>query len=164
MTPVHFLMVAGVAALSFALCSCADDEPTSANNAMSAFENMADGSDESDNADEGSPPQSDALVPGTPYHATTDINCVFGEMPHTTCPAGVICQWGEDGTTLVEVTKPDGFKRALFFKDGVAYGADSAESDGSAGFEFKLERQGDDSIITYGPEQYVIPDALVMGG
>jgi len=161
---MHALMIAGVGACSFALGSCSGDEPMTADNVASALENTAEDTDDAANASDGASAQEDALVPGTPYHATTDIDCVFGEMPRTTCPAGVIRQWGEDGTTLVEVTKPDGFKRALFFKDGTAYGADSAESDSSAGFEFRVERQGDDSVITFGPEQYVIPDALVLGG
>ncbi len=101
----------------------------------------------------------DALVPGTDYHATAIISC--GEND---CNAGVIRGWGEDGTTLVEVTKPDGRKRAIFFRGTTPYGADSAQADGSAGWDFKVDRNIDESIITFGPESYVIPDALVVGG
>lgn len=102
----------------------------------------------------------DALVPGTEYHATAQVSCGDGVR----CDAGVIRNWGEDGTTLVEVTKPDGRKRALFFRGTTPYGADSAQADGSAGWDFNVDRNVDESIIVFGPESYVIPDALVVGG
>jgi len=109
---------------------------------------------------------SDALVSGTDYHATTDIACGFGNAePTSTCPAGVKRNWGEDGTSLVEVSKPDGFKRAISFMGTTPFSADSAESDGSAGWEFNVSRDDkDNSIVKYGPETYVVPDALITGG
>jgi hypothetical protein len=107
----------------------------------------------------------DALVPGTDYHATTLVRCGFGGAePAADCPAGVKRNWGEDGTTLVEVEKPDGFKRALFFRGTTAYGADSAQADGSAGWSFEVSRRDDQSVIKYGPETYVIVDAFLVGG
>jgi hypothetical protein len=107
----------------------------------------------------------DALVPGTDYHATTEVPCGFdGAEPTVTCFAGVKRKWGEDGTTLVEVTKPDGRKRAIFFRGTTPYGADSAQADGSAGWSFEVSRVDDQSVIRYGPEIYVIFDALVVGG
>jgi hypothetical protein len=114
-----------------------------------------------------SPPidSEDALVPGTNYHATAPVACGFGgAAPTRTCQAGVIRNWAEDGTTLVEVTKPDGFKRAIFFNGTEPYSADSAQSDGSAGWSFETSRQGDQVTINYGPETYVIVDAFVEGG
>jgi hypothetical protein len=107
----------------------------------------------------------DALVPGTDYNATAEIPCgVDGAEPAQRCQAGVRRTWGEDGTTLVEVTKPDGRPRAIFFLGNKAYSADGAESDGSAGFSFNTERRGDETVIRFGPETYVIPDAFVLGG
>jgi hypothetical protein len=107
----------------------------------------------------------DAKVPGTDFHATAPVPCGFENAePTGTCPAGVKRQWGEDGTTLVEITKPDGLKRAIFFRGTTAYGADSAEADGSAGWTFEVTRRGDQSVIRYGPETYVIVDAFVEGG
>jgi hypothetical protein len=107
----------------------------------------------------------DALVPGTDFHATTRLPCAVGDgAPMAQCDAGVKRKWGEDGTTLVEVTKPDGAKRAIFFRGSEAYGADSAQADGSAGWDFKATRKGDESTIVFGPERYVIPDMLVVGG
>jgi hypothetical protein len=107
----------------------------------------------------------DVLVPGTEYHATAQVACGFdGAEPKTNCPAGVKRQWGEDGTTLVEISKPDGFKRAIYFRGTTPYGADSAEADGSAGWDFEVSRDGDQSVIEFGPETYVIIDAFVIGG
>ena len=107
----------------------------------------------------------DALVPGTEYNATASIPCGFGgAAPAETCEAGVIRNWGEDGTTLVEVQKPDGFKRAIFFNGLEPYGADSAEADGSAGWNFETSRDGDRVTINYGPESYVVVDAFIEGG
>lgn len=107
----------------------------------------------------------DALVPGTDYNATASVACGFGGAePTGTCPAGVKRNWGEDGTTLVEITKPDGRKRAIYFRGTTAYGADSAQADGSAGWSFSVSRRDDQSVIRYGPESYVIVDALVVGG
>lgn len=107
----------------------------------------------------------DALVPGTNYHATAPVRCGFNNAePTASCDAGVIRNWGEDGTTLVEVQKPDGFKRAIFFNGTTPYGAESAEADGSAGWDFEVTRQGDETRIQYGPESYVIVDAFVEGG
>lgn len=107
----------------------------------------------------------DALVPGTDYHATTEVPCGFdGAEPTGDCFAGVKRNWGEDGAALVEVTKPDGQKRAIYFRGTTAYGADSSEADGSAGWTFEASRRDDESVIKFGPETYVIFDALVVGG
>ena len=107
----------------------------------------------------------DAKVAGTDYNATTDIKCGFkSAAPTQSCPAGVKRNWGDDGSNLVEVTKPDGRKRALFFTGTTPTGADSAQSDGSAGWDFDYTRNGDMVTIKFGPETYVIVDALVEGG
>ena len=108
----------------------------------------------------------DALVPGTDYNATTIIDCGFDNAPPTgSCDAGVKRNWSErPGEHLVEVTKPDGTKRAIFFRGTEPFSADSAEADGSAGWDFASTRDGDRVTITYGPETYVVVDALVEGG
>lgn len=116
-------------------------------------------------ADAGMASSEDALVPGTDYNATTQVDCGFGgSAPNRKCDAGVKRGWGDDGTTLVEVTRADGSKRALFFNGTTPTGADSSQADGSAGWDFKVERSGDVSTIRFGPETYVIVDALVEGG
>ena len=107
----------------------------------------------------------DALVSGTDYNATTIMDCGFnGGPPTQKCDAGIKRNWGEDGSHLIEVTKPDGTKRAIFFNGTEPYGADSAQSDGSAGWDFRSRRDGDRVTITFGPETYVIVDALIEGG
>lgn len=107
----------------------------------------------------------DFADPVTGYNATTQIPCgIEGAAPTSSCFAGVKRRWGEDGTNLVEVTKPDGFPRALYFKGTEPSGADSAQADGSAGYEFSYTRDGDMVTITYGPETYVVADALLVGG
>jgi len=114
------------------------------------------------------PPDSvstDALVPGTKYHATTSLSCGFdGKPPTQQCDAGVIRNWDDDGTNLVEVTRPDGSKRALFFTGTTPTGADSSQADGSAGWDFDVSRNGDMVTIKFGPETYVVVDALIEGG
>ena len=107
----------------------------------------------------------DALVAGTEYNATAPIRCGFGgKAPTQSCQAGVKRNWGEPGNALVEVKKPDGFTRALFFDGTTPTGADSAQADGSSGWDFSVKREGDQSTITFGPETYVVVDALVEGG
>lgn len=107
----------------------------------------------------------DALVAGTDYNATSMIPCgVDRAQPTASCDAGVKRNWGDDGTTLVEVTKPDGRKRAIFFNGTTPTGADSAQADGSAGWDFSSTRDGDRVTISFGPETYVIVDAFVEGG
>lgn len=107
----------------------------------------------------------DALVPGTNYHATTWVPCGFGGAPPTSnCDAGVIRNWGDDGTALVEVTKPDGLKRAIYFNGTKPFGADGAEADGSAGWDFTTTWNGDEVTIRFGPETYVVVAAFIVGG
>lgn len=107
----------------------------------------------------------DALVEGTDYHATTSIPCGFdGGEPTQQCEAGVKRDWDDEGGNLVEVLKPDGFKRAIFFNGTEPFGADSAQADGSAGWTFETSRNEDIVTIKFGPETYVIVDALVEGG
>lgn len=108
--------------------------------------------------------QGDAKVEGTDYNATAEIPCaVDGGETKLRCKAGVKRKWGDDGSTIVTVTRPDGSSRSLFFKDGKAISADGAEADGSAAYAFKAERVGDDTRISFGPERYVVPDAFVLG-
>ena len=108
----------------------------------------------------------DPADPETGYNATAQVACGFdGKAPTSNCQAGIKRRWGEDGTHLLEITKPDGRKRAIFFDGTTPTGADSAQSDGSAGWDFDVTRSRvDENTIVYGPETYVVPDALVVGG
>ncbi|SHN54710.1 hypothetical protein [Erythrobacter sanguineus] len=126
-------------------------------------------SDRSTIAENGPPPPPDIpepIEPGDEYTATTILDCGFdGAAPTQKCNAGVKRNWGDAGDeALVEVFKPDGRKRALYFKGTDPYGADSAEADGSAAWDFTSTREGDEVTITFGPETYVIFDSLIVGG
>ena len=150
-------IIVGASALALAACG-----------GNAAGDEGADGSKAAAVAGNGPPPppeDGDALVPGTEYNATAQIQCGFdGEAPTQSCDAGVIRNWGEDGTTLVEVQKPDGSKRAIFVEGTTPIGADSAEADGSAGWDFTVSRDSDRVTISFGPETYVLVDAFVEGG
>lgn len=98
------------------------------------------------------------------FHATAFVPCGIEGTIDASCSAGVKRNTEPDGTSYVEVTKPDGSKRVLFFQGINASGADSAEADGSSTYRFKWRREDDWTVIEYGPERYRIPDALVVGG
>lgn len=99
---------------------------------------------------------SDALVSGTPYHATTTINCVAEpDKPMSSCNAGVIRR-GSSAT--VHVDTPDGGERTILFR-----GTEAVSSDSEAGIY--VERDGDTSIVRIGTvEVYEIPVFFVTGG
>jgi hypothetical protein len=106
----------------------------------------------------------DAKVDGSDFNATAELPCsTDGSAPSQRCKAGVKRKWGEDGTTIVEVTRPDGGTRSLYFRGNEAFSASSAEADGSAAYRFKAERVGDETRISFGPERYVVPDVFVLG-
>jgi len=96
----------------------------------------------------------DALVPGTPYHATSIIPCTFkGNANVKECQAGVIRK--PDVATVV-VTFPDGFKRTLEFRKGKAT---------SANAQVTQTRESDNTrVVVDGAETFVVPDALLYGG
>lgn len=99
------------------------------------------------------------------FDATGTVRCALGDPKWVEdCPAGVKRKWGPEGATLVEVTKPDGSRRAIFFDGRRAYGAETAQADGSAAWQFEAQRKDGASVIHFGPERYMIPDALVFGG
>ena len=154
-------IVAGALAASLAACGPQEaDEPTAADNSADTTA-MPEAS--------ASPAQTgaeDSLVAGTDYNATTILDCGFDNKPPTqSCNAGVKRNWGDTpGEHLVEVTKPDGRKRAIFFRGTEPYGPDSAQADGSAGWDFETSRKGDQVTVNFGPETYVIVDAMIEGG
>ena len=151
-------------ALALTLAACGDGAATGE---MEPANEVAD-TDAGAQPEEAATPaygEGDAMVAGTDYNATTILDCGFDNAPPTqSCEAGVKRNWGEDGTHLVEVSKPDGSKRAIFFNGTEPYGADSAQADGSAGWDFTTTRDGDRVTVNFGPETYVLVDALITGG
>lgn len=162
----HMIRAGALAStLALVLSACGSAEESPATDETSAEALSSDAAAASGGTAPASPETEDALVEGTEYNATTIMDCGFDNKPPTqSCNAGVKRNWGEDGTSLVEVTKPDGSKRAIFVRGTEPYGADSAQADGSAGWEFNTTREGDQVTVKFGPETYVIVDALITGG
>lgn len=149
-------------ALAVGLASCGGAAETDEDAATTEAEPAAVAGDESAQPAYG---EGDALVPGTEYSATTLLKCGFDNAaPEQTCEAGIKRNWGEEGQHLIEVSKPDGLKRAIFLRGTEPYGADSAQADGSAGWDFAFTRDGDQVTVRFGPETYVLVDAMVTGG
>ena len=104
------------------------------------------------------PAARDALIPGTPFHASAKVACA---VPYDTktkeCEAFVIRR-GFDGTATVEVRWGAGMKRRILFVKGKPVAADAAEA-------LAVERRGDVSVVRFADdESFEIPDALVSGG
>jgi hypothetical protein len=107
-------------------------------------------------------PETTALRAGEgDFDATGKIPCAqrMGQ-PLAQCDFAVARQRGGFATVLV--TKPDGVKRAIFFRLGVPVGADTSQADGYG--EFRVEKAADLNFIRVGDERYEIPDAVVLGG
>jgi hypothetical protein len=98
----------------------------------------------------------DALVPGTPYHATSTVRCrTAAGMGMANCKAGVIRR---RGSATVHLDTADGGERTILFRNGVAVSSDG-------GSQISVKRQGDMGIVRIGTvEMYEIPDALIFGG
>jgi hypothetical protein len=60
------------------------------------------------------------------------------------------------------ITKPDGVRRAVFFRLGRAVGADTSQADGYP--EFETIKQQDLFLIRVDNERYEIPEAVILGG
>ena len=107
----------------------------------------------------------DAMVAGTDFHATTILRCSMdGSAPTGQCNAGVRRRAGPAGESYVEIIRPNGLPRVIVFQGTRAFTADGSEADGSAAYTFRARRDGDDTLIEFGPERYVIPDAVIVGG
>ncbi|MGD8678088.1 MAG: SH3 domain-containing protein [Chromatiales bacterium] len=95
------------------------------------------------------------------FDATGTLPCAEGAgQPLRECDFGVARTGG--GYSTVVVKKPYGGSRAIFFRMGVAVGADTSEADGY--LEFSVTRENDLNRVQVGSERYEIPDAVVLGG
>jgi hypothetical protein len=99
---------------------------------------------------------SDALVPGTHYHASAQVRCKVTPGPGGTCKAGVIRRG--NGSATIHLDTYDGGQRTILFRDGNAVSSDASTP-------IRVERRGDTSVVHIGSiESYEIPDALPFGG
>jgi hypothetical protein len=95
------------------------------------------------------------------FDATGPIPCAqLRGQPMGSCEFGVARKGG--GYATVVITKPDGVKRAIFFRMGVAVGADTSQADGYP--EFRATKENGLHMIRVGDERYEIPDAVLLGG
>jgi hypothetical protein len=108
------------------------------------------------------PASKDAVIPGTPFHASAKIACVpyievFREKKPQECEAFVIRR-GFDGTATVEIPQADSVTRRILFVKGKPVASDSPSP-------VSFSRKDDLTIVTFDTdERYEIPDALVFGG
>ena len=104
------------------------------------------------------PASRDALIPGTPYHASAEVPCISGSSAQVSrCKASVIRRANNSATVVV--TNPEGQKRQFLFVNGKAVASDQPE-------QLMVQKRGDVSLLSLGEnfERYEIVDALVVGG
>ncbi len=95
------------------------------------------------------------------FDATGKITCAQAKgQPMGQCPFGVSREG--NGTATVSVTLPDGRKRAIFFENGKAIGADLSQADGN--MDFKATKEHGLYMINAGNERYEIPEEVIYGG
>jgi hypothetical protein len=106
----------------------------------------------------------DALVPGTPYHATGTISCVRGaDAPAQHCTFGVTRESPGSGDGSVTVEWPDGGSRVIFFEAGKPLSYDRSEADGDKEMTVTRTENGM-NIVVIGDERFEIPDSVIWGG
>ncbi len=107
-------------------------------------------------------PDDSALRAGqNKFDATGTLPCSFSkDDAMKECEFGVARAGG--GYATVVITKPDGVKRAVYFRMGKAIGADTSQADGYP--EFRSSKKSDWNLIHVGNEFYKIPDAVIFGG
>jgi hypothetical protein len=104
----------------------------------------------------------DAVIPGTPYHASAKITCVpfievFREKKPQECEAFVVRR-GFDGTATVEIQQENSVPRRILFVKGKPVASDSS-------YPVVFSRKDDTTIVTFDTdERYEIPDAFIFGG
>jgi hypothetical protein len=105
------------------------------------------------------PASQDALLPGTPFHASAMVRCLpmpYGDAKPQQCEAFVIRR-GVDGTATVEIPSK-AIKRRILFVSGKPVASDSSE-------KMTVTRQGDVTTVKFASgEFYEIPDAFIFGG
>jgi hypothetical protein len=101
----------------------------------------------------------DALVEGTPYHATGMVPCMASpDADMTECAFGVIR--GDDGTAQVDVTAPDGTVWSIMF-DGTAP-VSLAGPEPLPDLNFAVE--GMATIVSIGLTSFDIYPEIITGG
>lgn len=101
----------------------------------------------------------DRKIPGTAFHASTDVPAYYYlDSKLTKCKA-YVQRRGTDGTATVEL-RFGAMKRRVLFVKGQPTASDSSEP-------FTYEREDDVTIVKFGDdpsERFEIPDVLLFGG
>lgn len=106
------------------------------------------------------PPPEPVEDPGALEPAARLIPCT-GRGIEGAARCTVVTQRLEDGTTELSITFDNGNRRTLLFEGNMLVGADSSETDGSSRFVLDSRRDLNRTIVSYGPERFVIPDAIL---
>lgn len=102
----------------------------------------------------------DALVPGTEFHATGQIPCVrAASQPKVNCDFGVVREGGGKG--YVEVFWPDGGTRVILFEEGSPISFDSSGAD--SGAEMTVDKESDLFKVRIGDQRFEIPEVVILG-
>ena len=101
--------------------------------------------------------KTDAVIPGTPYHAETTTPCSPAYAQVRECVARVIRR-GFDGTATVDLRWGDNGARSILFVNGVPKAADTTQP-----MSFTRNERG--WLVKFGDsEHFEIPEPLVFGG
>jgi len=104
------------------------------------------------------PAAKDAVIRGTPFHASATMVCARGDNPPVRSFDGYVIRRGYDGTATLEVRWPDGFKRSVLFTKLQPVASDSVDT-------VTFTRTGDVTKVSVGREErFEVPDALLTGG
>lgn len=103
------------------------------------------------------PAKTDALLPGTRYHASTTVKCEPLYSKARECEAYVVRR-GLDGTATVELRWDTNRKRRILFVKGEPKVADAPQ-------EMRFIRTEQGWRVTFGgDEPFEVPESLVSGG
>jgi hypothetical protein len=99
----------------------------------------------------------DAKFPGTPFHASTTVQCAPAYSKARECEAWVIRR-GFDGTATVELRWDNTARRRILFVKGTPEASDSPHA-----MTFTRDERGY-WVVFDGEERFEVPEALVFGG
>jgi len=104
------------------------------------------------------PAAKDAVIRGTPFHASATMVCARGDNPQFRSCDGYVIRRGYDGTATLEVRWPDGFKRSVLFTKLQPVASDSVDT-------MTFTRAGEVTTVSVGREErFEVPDVLLTGG
>lgn len=103
------------------------------------------------------PAREDARLPGTPFHARTDVPCRPAYSAAQRCTASVV-RYDRAGSASVVLRWPQG-RRTVLFDKGRPTASDTTQP-------MIAERRGEVTLLRFGDdeERFEVPDLLLTGG